>query len=142
MLREVDTICQAQGVYPHAFLSGHAHNYQRYTRKLNFGGKNYSVPFIVAGDGGFNVKPLVYSRGGVMPPAPAPGTQVSYLDPNPAVQATGLTIDQSNQMNYGYLRITVNNKQIRIEFHPVSNTGAPPNIDTVVVDLASHTVVP
>ena len=45
-------------------------------------------------------------------------------------------------MNYGYLRITVNNKQIRIEFHPVSNTGAPPNIDTVVVDLASHTVVP
>ena len=142
MLREIDTICQAQDVYPHAFLSGHAHNYQRYTRKLTFGGKNYSVPFIVAGDGGFNVKPLVYSRGGVTPPAPAPGTQVSYLDPNPAVQAKGLTIDQSNQTNYGYLRITVNGKQIRIEFHPVSNTGAPPNIDTVVVDLASHTVIP
>jgi len=78
-----------------------------------------------------------------MPPAPAPGTQVRYLDLNPAVQATGLTIDQSNQTNYGYLRITVNGKQIRIEFHPVSNTGAPPNIDRVVVmDLASHTVVP
>jgi hypothetical protein len=55
MLREIDTICQAQGVYPHAFLSGHAHDYQRYTRKLSFAGKNYSVPFIVAGDGGFNV---------------------------------------------------------------------------------------
>jgi len=68
---------------------------------LTFGGKNSSVPFIIAGDGGFNVKPLVYSRGGVMPPAPAPGTQVSYLDLNPAVQATGLTIDQSNQTNYG-----------------------------------------
>jgi len=142
MLREVDTICQAQGVYPHAFLSGHAHNYQRYTRKLSFGGKNYSVPFIVAGDGGFNVKPIVYSRGGVTPPPPAPGAQVSYLDPNPAVKATGLTIEQSNQTNYGYLRIIVNSKQLRIEFHPVSNAGAPPGIDTVKVDLASHTVVP
>jgi hypothetical protein len=27
MLRQIDTICAAQGVYPHAFLSGHAHNY-------------------------------------------------------------------------------------------------------------------
>ena len=142
MLREIDTICQAQGVYPHAFLSGHAHNYQRYTRKLSFGGNNYSVPFIVAGDGGFNVKPIVYSRGGVTPPPPAPGAQVSYLDPNPAVKATGLTIEQSNQTNYGYLRIIVNSKQLRIEFHPVSNAGAPPGIDTVKVDLASHTVVP
>src|SRR5216684_3767253 len=115
MLREIDTICQAQGVYPHAFLSGHAHNYQRYTRKLNFGGKNYSVPFIVAGDGGFNVKSLVYSRGGAVPPPPAPGAQVSYLDPNPAVKAAGLTIEQSNQTNYGYLRITVNSMQLRIE---------------------------
>jgi len=142
MLREIDALCQAQGVYPHAFLSGHAHNYQRYTRQLSFGGKNYSVPFIVAGDGGFNVKPIVYSRGGVTPPLPAPGAQVGYLDPNPAVKAMGLTIDQSNQTNYGYLRIVVNSKQLRIEFHPVSNTGAPPGIDTVKVDLASHTVVP
>src|SRR6266852_384425 len=142
MLREIDTVCQAQCVYPHAFLSGHAHNYQRYTRKLSFGGNNYSVPFIVAGDGGFNVKSLVYSRGGVTPPPPAPGAQVSYLDPNPAVKATGLTIEQSNQTNYGYLRITVNSKQLRIEFHPVSNAGAPPGIDTVKVELASHTVVP
>jgi hypothetical protein len=36
----------------------------------------------------------------------------------------------------------VNGNQLRIEFHPVSNTGAPPAIDTVKVDLASHTVIP
>jgi hypothetical protein len=142
MLREIDTICQAQGVYPHAVLSGHAHNYQRYTRKLTFGGKNYSVPFLVAGDGGFNVKPLVSSRAGVTPPAPKAGTQVNYLDPNPVVKATGLMIDQSNQTNYGYLRITASSKQLQIEFHPVSKTGAAPGIDTVKVDLATHTVVP
>jgi len=141
MLREIDTICQAQGVYPHAFLSGHAHNYQRYTRQLNFGGKNYSVPFIVAGDGGFNVKSLVSPSGGVTPAPPVPGAQVNYLDPNPAVKATGLTINQSDPTNYGYLRITVNSKQLRIEFHPLSSTGALLSIDSVVVDLASHTIV-
>jgi hypothetical protein len=142
MLREIDTICQAQGVYPHAFLSGHAHNYQRYTRKFSFAGKNYSVPFIVAGDGGFNVKSIVYATGGKTPPPPAPGAQVNYLDVNPVVKATGLTIDQYNQTNYGYLRIIVNSTQLRIEFHPVSKTGAAPAPDIVKVDLASHTVVP
>ena len=54
MLRQIDTICQQQGVYPHAFLSGHAHNYQRYTRTVHFGGKDFDVPFIVCGDGGHN----------------------------------------------------------------------------------------
>jgi len=142
MLREIDTICQAQGVYPHAFLSGHAHNYQRYTRKFSFAGKNYSVPFIVAGDGGFNVKSIVYASGGKTPPPPAPGAQVNYLDVNPVVKATGLTIDQYNQTNYGYLRIIVNSTQLRIEFHPVSKTGAAPAPDIVKVDLASHAVVP
>ena len=30
MLRQIDTLCAKIGVYPHAFLSAHAHNYQRY----------------------------------------------------------------------------------------------------------------
>lgn len=32
MLRQIDTICNQKGIYPHAFLSAHAHNYQRNTR--------------------------------------------------------------------------------------------------------------
>jgi hypothetical protein len=52
MLSEIDTICHQEGVYPHAFLSGHAHNYQRYTRTVKFGSKEFDVPFIVCGDGG------------------------------------------------------------------------------------------
>jgi hypothetical protein len=141
MLREIDTICKAQGVYPHAFLSGHAHNYQRYTRKVRFGGNDFSVPFVVCGDGGHHVNPLVQSRGGVTPPDPAIGQQLNYLDPNPAVQATGLAIEKFDHTNYGYLRITVNKKQLRIEFHPVTRTAPQPSVDAVVVDLASHTVV-
>jgi len=141
MLREIDAICKAQGVYPHAVLSGHAHNYQRYTRKVNFGGKNFTVPFIVCGDSGHNVNPLVQSRGGVTPPDPAIGAQVNYLDPNPAVQAGGLVIEKFDHTNYGYLRIAVNKKQLQIEFHPVGKSVPKPPVDTVIVDLASHTVV-
>jgi hypothetical protein len=141
MLREIDTICQAQGVYPHAVLSGHAHNYQRYTRSVNFGGKSFTVPFVVCGDGGHNVTPMVRSSGGVTPADPAPGANVSYLDVKPAVQATKLVLSKFDHTHFGYLRITANAKQLRIEFHPVASTTPAPAIDTVTVDLASHAVV-
>ena len=33
LLRQIDALClKITGVWPHAFLSGHAHNYQRFTR--------------------------------------------------------------------------------------------------------------
>lgn len=141
MLAEIDSISKAQGVYPHAILSGHAHNYQRYTRKVNLAGKNYTVPFVVSGDGGYNVKALVQPRGGVTPPDPTRGSHVDYLDANLAGLGGTLTIDNFDHINYGYLRITVDPKQLRIEFHPVGKGGAQPAIDTVTVDLASHIVI-
>jgi hypothetical protein len=66
---------------------------------------------------------------------------VNYLDPNPAVQATALRIEKFDHTNFGYLRITVNKKQLRIEFHPVGRSAPHPNVDAVVVDLPSHRVV-
>jgi hypothetical protein len=141
MLGEIDAICKTQGVYPHAFLSGHAHNYQRYTRKVSLAGNTYTVPFVVSGDGGYNVKGLVQARGGVTPPPPTPRSHVDYLDANLSGLGGTLTIDNFDQTNYGYLRITVDAKQLRIEFHPIAKSGVPASIDTVIVDLASHTVV-
>jgi Icc-related predicted phosphoesterase len=141
MLAEIDSICKTQAVYPHAFLSGHAHNYQRYTRRVNLAGKNYTVPFVVSGDGGYNVTGLVQSRGGVTPPDPAPGSHVDYLDANLGGLGGGLTIDNFDHTNYGYLRIAVDSKQLRIEFHPIGKGGATATVDTVIVDLASHTVI-
>src|ERR1700733_2025737 len=48
MLADIDSACTAAGVWPHAVFSGHAHNYQRFTRTVN----NYQIPFLVAGCGG------------------------------------------------------------------------------------------
>jgi hypothetical protein len=138
MLRDIDTICKAQGVYPHVFLSGHAHNYQHYTREVTFSGKKFDVPFIVCGDSGHNVDPLVQAKKGQPAQQPAQGANVTYLDANPVVQATGLKLDKYDDKDYGYLRITVNAQQLRIDFYPAVVGGGTPT-DTVTINLATHT---
>ncbi len=139
MLAEIDAICQQTGVYPHAIVSGHAHNYQRYTRTLKFAGKNYSVPFIICGDSGHNVSPLTSSSFGKKYPEPADNLNVSYMDPGKTVQSTGLTLNKHDQQNSGYLRVSVTAQKLTITFHPVSKSGAAVKPDTVTVDLATHT---
>ncbi len=133
MLREIDTLCAAAGVYPHAILSGHAHNYQRYTRSLPLGGQTLAVPFVVCGSGGHGLSAL--ARAGAAPPAP--GSDVSYLD------AAGhpLRFEYSDDQHYGYLRVTADARQLRIAFRAVSGAGAAPlESDVVTVDLATHTL--
>jgi Calcineurin-like phosphoesterase len=139
MLGQIDAICKQVGVYPHAFVSGHAHNYQRYTRTLNFGGKDYSVPFVVCGDSGHNVTPLVNSHFGKSATEPGDNLNVKYLDSSTVFPNTGLTLNKHDQKDSGYLRVTANAKQLTLTFNPVSKTGAAVPPDTVTVDLATHT---
>jgi hypothetical protein len=58
MLKDLDAICTAAGAMPDAVLSGHAHNYQRHTRRISFGGAPWEIPFVVAGCGGHNDLPV------------------------------------------------------------------------------------
>lgn len=37
---------------PDIVFSGHVHNYQRFTRELDIGGKKYEIPYLVIGTGG------------------------------------------------------------------------------------------
>jgi Icc-related predicted phosphoesterase len=141
MLGEIDAICKQVGVYPHAFISGHAHNYQRFTRSLTFGGKNYSVPFVICGDGGHNVSALTSTTFSKKVPEPGDNVDVSYMDTTKTVQSTGLKLNRHDQINSGYLRVSVTTKQLTITFNPVSPAGAPAKPDTVTVDLATHTAV-
>ncbi len=143
MLREIDEICQREGVYPHAFLSGHAHNYQRYTRSVRFAGKSYQVPFLICGDGGHSIDALVQAKLGTPAQEPANGANVSYLDTKPAVDATGLILDRHDDRDYGYLRVSVDARQLSIRFLQVGSS--PPlsePADSVTVNLADHTIVP
>lgn len=58
MLADIDDSCNQAGIMPDAFLSGHAHNYQRYTRTHRFSGAKLTIPYIIAGTGGRLSQPI------------------------------------------------------------------------------------
>lgn len=120
MLADIDSACTAAGLWPHAVFSGHAHNYQRYTRTVN----QYQTPYIVAGCGGH--APLSAMRGIYRTPYKIDNT---------------LTLESYDATDYGYLRVIVNPQTLTIEYHPESDgaTTKTPN-DVVTVNLATRTI--
>jgi hypothetical protein len=120
MLADLDSACTAAGIWPHAVLAGHSHNYQRYTRTVN----GLSIPYIVAGCGGHS--PLEKMSTTVRTPYPIDST---------------LTLNSYDDTDYGYLRIIVNATSLVVEFHIASDGGATKTPDdTVTVTLATHAV--
>jgi hypothetical protein len=143
MLGQIDAVCTEEGVYPHAFLSGHSHNFQRYTRIIEFDGNEFNVPFIVCGDGGNAVDALV--RGLAAPlAAPQNNDDVSYLEGNNSVvKVKMLLLAKFDQINYGHLRIYVDKEYLKIGFHQVSDTQSltQSRYDMVTVRLKDHHMV-
>lgn len=131
MLAQIDAVCESNGVWPHAFLSGHAHNYQRFTRTRNADGTQ--IPYLVCGNGGHGLIKLA-AQG-------APAIRAPQV-----LQAASATTDQVvlenyDDTNYGYLRVVVTAAQLRVEYHSASdgfNTKAPN--DYVTIDLADRKV--
>jgi len=128
MRQQMDQICAEVGVWPHAVLAGHAHSYQRFTRHRQDG---TDIPYIICGNGGHNVQKL-QAPGGV--PLRTPQTikaQGAADDP--------VTFENYDDVDYGYLRVIVDPKQLRIEYHPASDgTQAKTPDDSVTIDLASR----
>ena len=120
MLADIDSACTAAGVWPHAVFSGHAHNYQRYTRTVTA----MQIPFLVAGCGGHS---------------PLSPMRATYRTPY-KIDDT-LTLENYDTTDYGYLRVVVNATTMRIEFHPQHDGGTTktPN-DVVTITLATHGV--
>ena len=141
MLGEIDSICEKAGVYPHAFLSGHSHNYQRYTRTFKFGGREIDVPFIVCGNSGHNVSALTRAKRGAPSQEPKNGADVSYLDPKAKAGHTTVTLEKYDDRNSGYLRVSVDQHHLRIAFHETSDRILQSRYDLVTVDLATHAMV-
>ncbi|HEV2200343.1 MAG TPA: metallophosphoesterase [Bryobacteraceae bacterium] len=115
MNKSITDACTAAGVMPHAVLSAHAHNYQRYTRRI--GGQQ--VLYIVAGGGG-------------MPPQ-----SVAAASGQPADATQEVTYDAA-MSSLGYLFVTVSASQLKTEFWPLGQQTTP--FDPVTVDLATHSV--
>ena len=124
MLADLDQVSKAAGFWPHAYLSGHAHNYQRFTRTV----RQFQIPYIVAGSGGHAIASLRHGSQGPI------RTPVNVTDT--------LTFENYDDVHYGYLRITVTTQMLKIEFHPAeeANPEKTPD-DRVAVDLNSRKLI-
>jgi len=142
MLQQIDSCCQQAGIWPDLVLSGHAHLFERYTRTMKADGRQ--IPYIVAGNGGYyNLSQLKTDSAGNKP---TPGTQSE-----PDGQGNTITLEQFNDSNFGFLRITVGASSIEVEALAVGSAAtttsttapipSPSVIDSCTLNLANHTVV-
>ena len=101
MLSHFDSISNRTGLWPHVVLSGHAHNYQRFTRSVG----STSVQSIVAGMGGAK---LLRGPGQHAGDAPSPDIAVRYSDFE----------------HPGYLRLIADPKQLHVEFQAAGSDAS------------------
>jgi hypothetical protein len=118
MLADIDDACRQGGVMPDLFLAGHAHSYQRYTRRIIFGGKTLEIPFIVAGTGGINDQVIGAASG----------------------QVTGDHTFVKSRQGYGYLLVEVNSTTLTVKMIGVNGLTTS-DVDRVAVDLATSRAV-
>jgi hypothetical protein len=116
----------ASGRIPDLVLTGHVHNYQRFSVPTN--GK--TLTYVVAGAGGYPNLHTMASVNGAPPPIP-------WTDPG-----TGATLESYNQeMRHGFLRLTVTKTSIDGVYTTVPRpqeswtTGPVQQIDTFSIAL-------
>jgi hypothetical protein len=115
MANEIDAVCRKVGVWPDAVLAGHAHLYQRFSRRL----KRREIPYLVVGCGGH----LQRAPRAGLPAAPAHFGNY-HLEVDPIFEL-------------GYVTLTVSvagpgNPTLTGTFH---SQAAPPTHDGFVLDL-------
>jgi hypothetical protein len=117
LAKDLDSAFQGSGLWPDAVLSGHAHLYQRYTRKVD----GREIPYVVAGAGGF-------SETAPRRPVKAPVTNGEY------------TLVDKPIVAFGFLTVTVdmNDKQLMIAYTPSDKEVKG---DSVTVDLEAGSLV-
>jgi len=115
-------------VYPDMILSGHVHNYQRFTLAK----KALQIPCVVAGAGGYTNLGTLHTINGAAPPSPLP-------------LSGGLTLEKYDQTNFGFLRFEVSKTQIigtYLSAPYVAGATSPvgSRVESFAIDLNKHTV--
>jgi hypothetical protein len=122
---------KATGRYPNLILSGHVHNYQRFTNVVKGPKGQLAISYVVAGAGGYTKLGTLHTVNGAPPKVP-------LALPN------GLTLEQYDQKNFGFLRLEVSKTQIVGTYSSAPYvTGSTPSatvIDSFVIDLGKSTV--
>ena len=123
---------QAVKRYPDLILSGHVHSYQRFTNVVQGPKGPKQIPYIVAGAGGYTNLGKLQRVNGAYPKAPLAVT-------------SGLTLEQYDQDNFGFLRLEVSKTQIVGTYlsapYSVGGTPTATVADSFTVDLTKKTVM-
>jgi hypothetical protein len=98
---DIDSASRAAGFWPDAVLSGHAHLYQRFTRKVD----GRQIPYVVSGSGGFSATHPV----GGLPTAPITIGEYTLVK-EPIVEFGYLTVTVDMSKKTPYLTITFNDR--------------------------------
>ena len=132
MLADMDAVCAKTGVWPHAVLAGHVHNYQRFTRTRPDGSQ---IPYLCCGNGGHNVQRLT-GKG----QAPLRAPQILQ---KAAPGLDQVVFENYDDLNYGYLRLVATAAQLHVEYHAASDgpDSKSPD-DFVTVDLGTRRLAP
>lgn len=121
----------ATGRYPHLILSGHVHNYQRFTVKQATSAGAVAIPCVVAGAGGYTKLGKLHKVGSRFPEVPF---QISDT----------LALEQYDQDNFGFLRLEISRTTITgtyLSAPYVETTTPTPNVtDRFTINLAGRTV--
>jgi hypothetical protein len=103
----LDSACTKAGRIPHLILSGHVHNYQRFTGQLS----TKQLPCIVAGAGGYNAR--LHTLANIFHKTKLPI----------AMKGSGGVLENFCDANHGYLRIQVTATMIQCDYYAVPNPG-------------------
>jgi hypothetical protein len=117
--------------YPNLILSGHVHNYQRFTYAMSGPKGPLQFASVVAGAGGYKTMHTLQKIKGAYPNTPLQ-------------LGGGLTLEKYDQLNFGFLRLEVSKTQIVGSYLSApfvsGQTGAGKVADSFTIDLVKNTV--
>ena len=122
----------ASGRYADLILSGHVHNYQRFTVTETVNNRDIAIPCVVAGAGGYTKLGKLHKIKDKYPSTPLHLTKT-------------LTLEKYDQDNFGFLRLEVTKQQIAgtyysARYDPSVSTAKAAVADKFTIDIKKHTV--
>ena len=126
----LETACAKARRAPDAVLTGHVHDYQRFSAPLL---DKPAVPFIIAGAGGYNQR--LHALGALFQDAKSHGRFPI------GIKGQAEKLENFNDTDHGYLRVTVTKRDITLDYVAVPDPSTNPKAavrnpyDTITVTL-------
>jgi hypothetical protein len=113
ILHALDGAISASGRVPDAVLSGHVHNYQRFSREI----EGRKIPYVVAGAGGYanDARSMHKIQKGLV------GKRLPLK-----TTLRDVTFEKYQETAPGFLRVTATKEQLKFEYFTVPFEGEPP----------------